>query len=125
LVRTDEKISSITHTEPRALPPKPQAREQLTSRAMKLNTLIAEKGYKTIELHPTSTRKALKMPTRDWSKTQTILEGMGLKGALEQHEVTPHEVDALISALTVKLYLPEQTETIGNEDEGYIIVAKK
>lgn len=92
---------------------------------MKLNTLIAEKGYKTIELHPTSTRKALKMPTRDWSKTQTILEGMGLKGALEQHEVTPHEVDALISALTVKLYLPEQTETIGNEDEGYIIVAKK
>jgi predicted nuclease with RNAse H fold len=102
----------------RVLPPKPQAREELTIRVVKLNTLIAEKGYKTMGLHPTSTRKALNMPTEDWSKIQTILEEMGLKGTFEQHEVTPHEVDASILALTAKLYLQEQTETIGNEDEG-------
>ena len=94
-------------------------------RAVKLNTLITEKGYKTIEVHPTSTRKALNIPTRDWSKVQSILKSIGLKGNLEVRALTHHEIEALTATLTAHLCLRDQTESLGNNQEGCIIIPKK
>jgi predicted nuclease with RNAse H fold len=48
----------------RVLPPKFPAMKELTLRATRLNNLIEENTYKTIEVHPTSNRKALQMPLR-------------------------------------------------------------
>jgi predicted nuclease with RNAse H fold len=106
-------------------PLKLPAMEKLTIRAIKLNTLIAEKGYKTIEVHPTSTRKALNMPTKDWTRIQMILNSIGLGKDLKTRIQSSHEVDAVIAALTARLYLQGRTESVGNETGGYIIVPNK
>jgi len=109
----------------RVFPPSLPAMMKLTLRGMKINKSIAEKGYKTIEVHPTSTRKALNMPSKDWGKIQKILKSIGLEAELKVRTMTPHEIDAITSALTAYLHTQNQTEAIGDEEEGYIIIPKK
>jgi len=109
----------------RVFPPSLPAMKRLTVRTMTLNKLIAESGHKTIEVHPTSTRKALNMPSKDWGKIQTILERIGLEGDLKAHGLTSHEIDAVTAALTAHLHMQNKTEALGDEREGYIIVPKK
>lgn len=109
----------------RVLPPMLPNMKKLTMRAMKLNAEIMEMGYKTIEVHPTSTRKALNMPTKNWKQIQTILINIGLKVNLKTRFLTNHEIDATTSALTAYLHILGQTEIIGDEEEGHIIVPKK
>jgi hypothetical protein len=109
----------------RVFPPMLPAMKMLTIRAIKLTKLITEEGYKTIEVHPTSTRKALNMPPKDWGKIQTILKSIGLEGDLQVRTLTPHEIDAITSALTAYLYMKGKAEVIGDEEEGFIIVPKK
>ena len=106
-------------------PPRLSAMSTLTMRAMKLNRLIAEKGFKTIEVHPTSTCKALNILPKDWGKIQTVLTQIGLEGDLKVRTLTPHEIDAVIAALTAYLHMRNQTEALGDEEEGYIIIPKK
>lgn len=101
------------------------AMQKLTLRAIKLNRIIGEKKYKVIEVHPTSTRKALEMPSKDWKAIQEILKTLGLKGALETCTLTSHEIDAVTAALTAVLHLEKQTEQLGDHEEGYIIVPNK
>ena len=109
----------------RVFPPRLPAMSTLAMRAMKLNRLIAEKGFKTIEVHPTSTCKALSIPPKDWGKIQTVLTQIGLEGDLKVRTLTPHEIDAVIAVLTAYLYMRNQTEALGDEEEGYIIIPKK
>jgi predicted nuclease with RNAse H fold len=105
-------------------PPALSAMKPLTLRAIKLNELIKE-AFKTIEVHPTSTRKALGMPLKDWGKIQTILKSIGLKGDIQVRALTPHEIDAVTAALTAHLHIKGQTEEFGDEEEGFIIVPKR
>jgi predicted nuclease with RNAse H fold len=105
-------------------PPTLPAMKTLTLRAIKLNELIKE-AFKTIEVHPTSTRKALGMPLKDWGKIQTILKSIGLKGDIQMRALTPHEIDAVTAALTAHLHIKGQTEEFGDEEEGFIIVPKR
>jgi len=109
----------------RVLPPNFPAMKKLTLRAISLNRVIEEKTYKAIEVHPTSTRKALEMPLKDWGAVQEILKTLGLKGELETRPLATHEIDAVTAALTAVLHLQGQTELIGDDKEGYIIVPKK
>ncbi|MGB9713448.1 MAG: DUF429 domain-containing protein [Candidatus Bathyarchaeales archaeon] len=109
----------------RVFPPNLPPMKMLTLRAMKLNKLIAKWGYKTIEVHPTSTRKALNIPTKDLEAIQEILKSMGLKGDIEARPLTAHEIDAVTAALTGYLYIKNKTESIGDVEEGYITVPKK
>jgi predicted nuclease with RNAse H fold len=109
----------------RVLPPNFPAMKKLTLRAIRLNRLIEENTYKAIEVHPTSTRKALQMPLKDWKTIQEILKNLGLKGELETRPLATHEIDAVTAALTAVLNLERQTEQIGDEKEGYIILPKK
>ncbi|RLI47072.1 hypothetical protein DRO69_01595 [Candidatus Bathyarchaeota archaeon] len=106
-------------------PPQFPAMEKLTLRAIRIVKELRRKGFKVIEVHPTSTRKALKMPTKDWEKIQTIFLQMGLDGDWKTHALTPHEIDAVTAALTGHLYIEGKTELIGDEKEGYIIVPSK
>lgn len=105
-------------------PPTLPAMKALTLRANKLNELIKE-AFKTMEVHPTSTRKALGMPLKDWGKIQTILKSMGLKGDVQMRTLTPHEIDAVTAALTAHLHIKGQTEEVGDEEEGFIVVPKR
>ena len=109
----------------RVFPPGLPAMKKLTLRAMELNRLITEMGIQTIEVHPTSTRKALGMPTKDWKTIKGILKSIGLAGSISKHALTPHEIDAITAALTGYLYMEGLTEFVGNHEEGYIIVPIK
>lgn len=109
----------------RVFPPGLPAMKTLTLRAIRLNRLIMEGGIQTIEVHPTSTRKALGMPTKDWKAIQNILKHIGLAGSLKQRTLTPHEVDAVTAALTGYLYMEGLTESVGNHQEGFIVVPVK
>jgi predicted nuclease with RNAse H fold len=109
----------------RVFPPGLPAMKKLTLRAIELNRLITERGIQTIEVHPTSTRKALGMPTKDWEKIQNILKSVGLAGSLSEHRLTPHEIDAITAALTGYLHMEGLTESVGDHEEGYIIVPIK
>lgn len=110
----------------RVLPPNFIHMKELTQRAVELNRLITQKGYRTIEVHPTSSRKALQiLPPKEWVTVQKILKQIGLKGDLETRILSSHELDAITAALTAELYLKNQTEQIGDEQEGYVVVPKK
>lgn len=109
----------------RVFPPGLSAMKALTLRASELNKLITEMGLKTIEVHPTSTRKALNMPTKDWKAIQTIFKSLGLEGIPENQILTPHEIDAITAALTAHLYLLNLTEAIGDNEEGFVIIPRK
>lgn len=116
-----EMIKRGYHVFPPCLP----AMKTLTLKAMKLNKLMAKKGCKTIEVHPTSTRKALNMPLKDWRKIQTTLETIGLEGDLKLRALKSHEIDAVTAALTAYIYMKNQTEAAGDVEEGYIIIPRK
>ena len=109
----------------RVLPPNLPAMKKLALRAIKLNKLIAEKNYKTIEVHPTSTRKALQMPPKDWRAIQETLITRGLKGEIETRPLATHEIDAATAALTAKLYLKNQTEQISDGKDCIIVPSKR
>ena len=109
----------------RVFPPSFKAMKTLTTRAVKLNRLISEKGFETIEVHPTSTCKALSVPLKEYGKIQAILEQIGLNGDHRVCTLASHEIDAVIAALTAYLYCIGETDAFGDEDEGYIIVPKK
>jgi hypothetical protein len=109
----------------RVFPPNLPAMKKLALRAIRLNRLIEENAYKTIEVHPTSTRKALQMPLKDWETIQEILKTLGLKGELETRPLVTHEIDAVTAALTATLHLKNQTELIGDEENGIIVPKKR
>jgi predicted nuclease with RNAse H fold len=109
----------------RVFPPRLPGMQRLTLRAVKLNKSIAKEGCKTIEVHPTSTRKALSMPTKDWGKIQTALLHIGLAGDVRVRTLASHEIDAVTAALTAYLYLKNQTEALGDEEEGFIVIPEK
>jgi predicted nuclease with RNAse H fold len=106
----------------RVFPPGLPAMKTLTLRAIKLNRLITRRGIQTIEVHPTSTRKALNMPAKDWKEIQGILKRIGLKGSLNERMLAPHELDAVTAALTGYLHMRDLTETLGDRKEGFIII---
>jgi len=103
-------------------PPRFPAMEKLTLRAVRMVQEITRGGFNVIEVHPTSTRKALKMPTKDWKKIQAIFIRIGLEGDLKTRALTNHEIDAVTAALTAHLHLQGKTELMGDAEEGYIIV---
>ena len=106
-------------------PPRFRPMEKLVLRAIKLTKQIRHASLAVIEVHPASTRKALKMPAKDWSEIQTIFVDMGLKGDITTRKLSTHEIDAVTAALTGCLHLKQKTELIGDRREGYIVVPLK
>jgi len=109
----------------RVLPPRLPAMEKLTRRAIILAKIIREMGFRVVEVHPASTRKALNIPVKEWGKIQTILTQIGLRGEHQSRVLTPHEIDAVTAAITAQLHLIGKTIRIGSEGEGYIVVPEK
>jgi predicted nuclease with RNAse H fold len=106
-------------------PPRFRAMKTLTLRAIRITKKLKERKINVIEVHPASTRKALRMPTKNWKRIQEILQEMGYKGDIEKRALTPHEIDAVTAALTADLYIKEKTELVGEPKEGYIVIPLK
>jgi len=103
-------------------PPRFRTMERLTVRAIKLTQRVRSERFGVIEVHPASTRKALRMPTKERTKIQQIFVDMGFEGDIKTRTLTSHEIDAVTAALTGYLHLKQKTELIGDRIEGYIVV---
>lgn len=96
---------------------------KLTERAIELSKELEKKGYETHEVSvPTTAEKlGIKREKGKEERIQKELIKMDLKGTIGRRMLTMDELDSIIAALTVKLYLKGKTEEIGDE-EGKIIV---
>jgi len=103
------------------LPPLFPAMKELTLRAIRLVEELRRGQIKAIEVHPTSTRKALQMPLKDWHKIQEIFIEMGLINEWKKRALTPHETDAITAAITALLYIRGETESIGDKKSCIIV----
>lgn len=106
-------------------PPLFPAMKKLTLRAIALTNKFRDEKVSVIEVHPTSARKALGMPTKKWDQIQRILLEAGFTGDLEEKKLTRHEIDATTAAITASLHVKRKTESIGDEEEGYMVVPVK
>lgn len=109
----------------RVFPPLLPAMKKLAERAIKLKTMLEQNRLPVIEVHPTSSRKALQLPAKDWRKIQDALRQMSFEGDPATRTLSPHEIDAVTAALTGCLHLKNGTELIGDAAEGYIVVPKR
>lgn len=107
------------------LPPRFSAMKTLTLRAIRITKKLKENKIQVIEVHPTSTRKALGIPTKNWKRIQEILQEIGYKGDIERRTLTPHEIDAATATLTAHLYIKGKTKLVGDPKEGYIVIPLK
>ncbi len=107
------------------LPPLFPAMKTLTQRAIHITKKLKEDKIPVIEVHPTSTRKALGMPTKNWKRIQEILQKLGYTGDIETRPLTPHEIDAATAALTAHLHTKRKTKLVGDPKEGCIVIPLK
>jgi predicted nuclease with RNAse H fold len=94
----------------------------LTKRGIKLRKILERKGYKVIEVYPGATQDILKIPRKNASlkKLKKGLEKFGIK--IERRELTHDELDAITAAYTGYLHLKGMSVSLGNEDEGTIVI---
>ena len=103
------------------LPPTFPAMKTLTERGIRISNELIRRGFKVIEVHPTSTRKALKMPIKDWKNIQKAFKCMGFIGEINERRLSPHELDALSAALTAYLYIKNLTISVGEKENAIIV----
>ena len=108
----------------KVFPPAFGGMKALTMRGVKLSKLLNSKNFKVIEVHPRSSKLALKLPTDELNKLQKKLIKFGLKGEILKRNFTEDELDAVIAALTGYLNLKNQTKLIGEPNEGQIVIPK-
>ncbi|MBS7643524.1 DUF429 domain-containing protein [Candidatus Bathyarchaeota archaeon] len=104
------------------LPPLFKGMKMLTQRAKSLTKSLEEAKITVIEVHPLSTRKALRMSLHNSKRIQEEFLKMGFSGNFQRKQLTLHEIDAMTAALTANLHLLGMTESIGNTNEGIIII---
>lgn len=94
----------------------------LTRRGIKLRKALERKGYKVIEVYPGATQDILKIARKSVSlkKLREGLEKLGIK--IEKRKLTHDELDAITAAYTAFLHLRGKTLTLGNEEEGTIVI---
>jgi len=98
--------------------------QNLTIRGIKLAELLREHGYEVIESYPGAAQDILGLPRKkvDLRALEIDLMNMGIKPISKRKIITHDEIDALTSALVGYFYQAGQFESLGNPDEGYLII---
>jgi len=97
----------------------------LTRRGIALKQSLEGLGFKVIEVFPGGAQDVLGLPRKQHSLPRLVrgLGRLGLRGLTAR--VTGDEADAATCALTGLLYLSGDYATLGDADEGQIIMPKK
>ncbi len=106
------------------LPPLFPAMRALTARGIRLAEALRSLGLEVIEVHPASTRKVLGLPVKNRRAIQEALIDLGLRGDVEDRELSMHELDAVTAALTAYIHLLGLSEVIRAGD-GEIYVPRR
>ncbi len=98
--------------------------QSLTVRGMRIAALARQLGFHVIESYPGAAQDILGLPRKrvDLRGLQTDLTNMGIEPICNRSLINHHEIDALTSALVGFFYLIGQYESLGNEDEGYLVI---
>jgi len=96
-----------------------------------LNSFLVEKGYRTLEVFPTATRKLLfpalkgkKQLKQNREKLQHDLIEWGIQFPVPDTTVvySDDELDAVLASLTALLHYRKKTIQIGNSADGFILI---
>ena len=104
----------------RVFPPTFAGMKKLTARGILLADEFRERGVGVIEVHPRTSGRILfgTAERKEW------LKRLRKKGLMVGRDMSEHEVDAIIAALTGWLHLTGRTEEIGTIDEGTIVIPR-
>jgi predicted nuclease with RNAse H fold len=101
----------------------------LTSRGIHLKEILALAGHKVIEVHPRSSYQFLNISPQSVEKIRSGLSHLGIKRlspeALARMGGAKKDIlDAICAAYTAWLHYHKKTLSLGNDQEGYLIVPK-
>src|SRR3990170_5125708 len=99
---------------------------KLTQRGIQLRKILEGKGFKVIESFPGAAQDMLGMPRKQkgLEKLRKALIKYGIKGDIEEKELSDHELDAATSALVGLFYLEGNYMAIGDPEEILMILPK-
>lgn len=104
----------------RVFPPTFAGMKKLTARGIRLAGELRGKGIKFIEIHPRTSGKIL----FETPKRQAWLSKLKRKRWTVGQNMSEHEADAVVAALTAWLHLRGMTEEIGADGEGTIVIPR-
>jgi hypothetical protein len=98
----------------------------LARRGARLAMALRVAGIDPIEVYPFATLKLLGLP---WERKKTregrvrIHDGLRpLVPGLDHPEATEHEIDAVVCALTARLWREGRTRSVGQAEDGFMVV---
>jgi predicted nuclease with RNAse H fold len=99
---------------------------KLTARGMMLKRVFEEHNLKVIESFPGAIQDLLGMPRKQkgLEKLRTALLSFGIQGAVSKEGITGDELDAITSAIVGKMFLEGNYVSIGEAEEGFMILPK-
>ncbi|MCX8146853.1 MAG: DUF429 domain-containing protein [Candidatus Woesearchaeota archaeon] len=93
--------------------------EKLTERGIRLKNIMEKYGLRVVEVFPGAFKDMIGIPRKDRKKIVRFLE----KNRINiKKDITNDGLDAVLCALTGKIYLEGEAELIGNKKEGQIVV---
>lgn len=104
----------------RVFPPTFGGMKLLTERGIRLAKKLRDRGFEVIEIHPRTSGKIL-FGTPEREIWVSELERMGLK---LRPNISEHEIDGILAALTARLHLKGKTEEVGDSAEGVMVIPR-
>lgn len=95
----------------------------LTERGIRIKSILESFGLKVIEVYPGGAQDVLSIPRKN--NLKGLLDGLRKLGVKNLKDgMTSDELDAVTCALVGMMYLKGDYESLGDEDEGTIIMPK-
>ena len=103
----------------------------LIYRSIDISHQLTERGHKVIEVYPHATKTILfgdKVPPKNSPSSLPFMKNslMPLVGGLEKHldELDRNTCDAVINAYTALLHSQEETDMLGTDEEGWLVLPR-
>jgi predicted nuclease with RNAse H fold len=100
-------------------------------RCLNLNSYLRNGPFRTIEVFPFATRRIFfphltgKKQTKLFrEELANLLTEWGVRFLQNRHNYSHDELDALLAAITSLLHDMQQTESVGDERDGYVTIPK-
>ena len=105
----------------KVLPPGWRSMKLLVDRAIRLKSLLEDKGIEVIETHPLSALRS-----SGYSDIEQLINGLGIAINIEnKHLLKIKDVaDAIIAAIVAKLYLKSKTLKVSDVDGTIYLIPK-
>jgi uncharacterized protein len=94
----------------------------LTARGMRLGALLGAKGHLVLETYPGAAQDIWGIPRQ--RDVRGLRRGLQRFVKIQKRGLTCHELDAVTCALLAKFHRQRRTESIGRQDEGWMVLPK-